>query len=115
MVKIGGKERPVKFGTNAISKFCELQGIDLTGYSLVLVQIANGTVKANDIRDLVYAGLWAACKSAKEDIDFDLYDVGDWLDEIEVDEMVKVFDALAASLPTIDKKKAIEKAKETLS
>lgn len=113
MVKIGGKERGVKFGTNATAKFCELQGIDLTGYSLLLMQIANGSIKMSDIRDLVYAGLWAYCKSNKEEVDFDLYDVGDWLDEIELDEMKKIYDALAASLPTLsdDKKKVIQTEK----
>lgn len=109
LINIGGQERPIKFGTNATAKFCELENLDLTGYGLALFQLSKGTLSGTTLRSLVYAGLYAACKSEKLDVDFDVYDVGDWLDTVDEGEAKKVFEALMLSLPKNEKKKVVKK------
>ena len=104
-INIGKKERPIKFGTNATAKFCELENLDLSGYALALFQVSKGTISGTCLRNLIYAGLYAACKSDKLDVDFDVYDVGDWMDTLDEENANKIFNALAASLPKGEKKR----------
>lgn len=96
-VKIGGKDRPIKFGTNQSSRYCEIRDIDLPQMQDELSDLANSDGSA--IRDLLYSALWAGCKTAKIEVDFDRYDLGDWIDEMDQKEMDKAFQFLINSEP----------------
>lgn len=75
MINIGGKDRPVKYNFNAIIEFEELTGIDLA---------ANDDkqmfTKPKFMRALAFVGLKHGAKVEKQEIDFTIDDVGDWLD-----------------------------------
>jgi hypothetical protein len=93
IIKIGGMDRPVKFGTNQTAIYCDLRGKTLAEYQHELTDLSNVGV----IRDLIYSALFAGCKADKIDIDFDNFDVGEWIDELKPDDMAKIFDSMAKS------------------
>jgi hypothetical protein len=51
-------------------------------------------VEVSFTRDLTYSGLVAGCRTQKTEVDFDTYDVGDWLDEAGIEtgqQIMKLF------------------------
>lgn len=78
--QIGGAKRLIKFGTNASAIFCEKYSISLSEYQSVLKA---DTIQIGHLRDLIWSGLVAGAKYEKKEVDFDAYDVGDWLDDVD--------------------------------
>lgn len=109
-INIGGKKRPFKYGTNASALLCEKRGIQLKDLAIMFNQekLNNYEIDGTEIRDLIWAGLHAGAKSKNIDVDFTEWTVGDWLDDIDVNEFVKVFEAMADS-QSPEKKKVKKK------
>lgn len=95
LIKIGGKERPIKFGTNQSSKYCEVRSVSLAEMQDELSDISKNT--GSEIRDLIFSALWAGAKSDKLEVDFDYIEVGDWIDEMDQGELNKCFQVLVNS------------------
>lgn len=91
-INIGGKLRLVKFGTNASAVFSEKVGKDLSELSAT----------AMTVRDLIWAGLVAGARKRKETVDFDEWDVGDWIDEMDEAQFAKVTQTLTNAQPVGD-------------
>lgn len=90
--KVGGKQRLIKFGTNATSIFCDIRNL-----SLVEAQaITAGAIKPGEMRDVIYSALAAGEIKANPDvndigqIDFTKWDVGDWIDEMPDETLQKI-------------------------
>lgn len=112
-IEIGGKSRPIKFGTNQTSILCELRK-----YTLKELNEVYGPnnwnvdkISAKDIRDLLYSGLYAGSLSSKEHIDFNEFDVGDWMDEAEQTEIQKAMKLYVESLIPKDLRAKIQEAR----
>ena len=103
-IYIGGKERPFKFGFNAIDIFCRDYGLSLDGFIQKFTEISKGKVQPGMIRDIIYAGLASATLMHNEAPGFTKYDVGDWLDELGSEGLSKIMKTLAESFGG-DKKK----------
>ena len=88
-VSIGGRSRLVKFGTNQLALFTQKHNLQLSEVSFGM----------EHIRDLIWSGLVAGAKMRKEDIDFDEWQVGEWIDEMEEAEFNKIIDAFNNSMP----------------
>ena len=130
-IEIGGQDRPVRFGYNALATFN-----DMTGTTIAYLQetfspppevmeeleatkreaLAEGVpaqdltmqalferagvtwqppLTAGQIRALAFAGLADGARKRGETVDFDKYDVGDWLDE-DREAIQKIFQAFNA-------------------
>ena len=121
LITIGGKERPLKFGTNQTAKYCEVRSISLQDYwpGLIKMSLKQTDKKYDDYKDchdiniidLVYSDLWAGAKTEKIDIEFNEFDIGDWMDEIAVEDMTSVFDTLSESNDDGIKDKEVSKKK----
>jgi len=114
-IKIGGKLRPIKFGTNSTALLCELRGITLKDMGVMFSEdrIKNNEITGGEIRDMIYSGLVSAARSKGIEVDFDQYMVGDWIDEMDANELVKAFDVLGQSQPkgsNVTPKKKVRKA-----
>ena len=94
-INIGGKLRPIKFGTNQSARYCQVRGVTLAEMQKELEHIE--TSDGSSIRDLIYSALWAGCKTDKLEVDFDEYDMGDWIDEMGQEELNKIFQVLIDS------------------
>jgi hypothetical protein len=102
-INIGGKERPVYFGWNALAIFEEKTGIGLSDIGDAIS--AGMTTKV--FIDFVYAGLVGGVKKTKSEHDFTSDDVGDWLDDYGVENMGKISEIYMEAMPMVkdDKKK----------
>jgi hypothetical protein len=102
-VEIGGKQRPFKFGFNAIDIFCRERKISIAEFGERVTQISKGSATIGELRDIIYAGLAGGALTSNETISFTCYQVGDWLDELPEGELAKIMEAIAHSVS--DKKK----------
>ncbi len=88
-VSIGGKPRLVKFGTNQLAIFTQMHKVDLSEADFGM----------HHLRDLIYSALVAGAKKKKETVDFDEWEVGEWIDELPDEELQKIVDSFTNSLP----------------
>jgi len=88
-VSIGGKPRLAKFGTNQLAIFTQMHKVDLSEADFGM----------HHLRDLIYSALVAGAKKQKQDVDFDEWEVGEWIDEMEEAELQKVIEAFTNSMP----------------
>jgi len=112
---IGGKKRPIKYGTNSTAILCEIRGITLKDMTNMFSEqkIKDNEITGGEVRDLVFAGLTSGAYSKGEEPDFNRYQVGDWIDEMDADELIKAFEVMGASQPqgsNVTKKKDRRKA-----
>jgi len=75
-VKIGGEERPVKFGFNTLAEFGRKTGITLSG-----LQKLGDTLTIANVITLIWCGLKEGARKEGIPFDVDEVTVGDWLDE----------------------------------
>jgi len=93
-VNIGGKERSLKFGTNQTARYCEVNKCTLDEY---LTDMNFTNMRGDEIRDLIYSGLWAYDITNDAKIDYNRFSVGDWIDEADQKEINSIFQSLADS------------------
>lgn len=105
IVDIGGKQRPFKFGFNAIDIFCKEHGIGISEFGERFAKIGKGSASVGELRDIVYAGLAGGALSSGDKIDFTTYQVGDWMDELPQGELSKMMEAITQSVNVTGKKK----------
>ncbi len=93
-VNIGNELRSLKFGTNSTARYCEVRGCTLNDY----IEDMNLTdMRGDEVRDLIYSGLWAFDITSGKQIDYTRYDVGNWIDDSEQKEINKIFTSLVES------------------
>lgn len=87
-INIGGKSRLFKFGTNATAVFCQTRNIRLNEVQNAL---SPQNMDIESVRDFIYSGLVAGCYTEKINVEFDRYEVGDWIDDMPQEELNKAF------------------------
>ena len=92
-LKIGGKIRTLHFSMNFWANFTDLLGISLDGLGKVF---ENG-ISITAIRALVYSGLLAYDQEEGNEIDYNEYKVGFWLEDVNQDELVKIVNSMTES------------------
>jgi len=98
-IEIGGKERLLKFGINASAVASEAAGKDLH-------ELGASTAS---FRYMIYGALVAGAHKSKQVVDFDVYDVGDWLEDLDEDAYAKINEVITASVPKDDGKPTTKK------
>ena len=93
-VKIGGKDRVVKFGTNATALFCQMHKIGLGQFGTLF---APENLSPVHYRDLIYCALVSGSRKMNEQVDFTPETVGDWIDELSEEELMAIFDVFFSS------------------
>ena len=90
---IGGKQRTLHFSMNFWAAFTDELQISLTEIDKVFSNALN----LNSIRALVYAGLLAYDQEEGNEIDYNLFKVGAWLDDINTDQFNEIINTLMES------------------
>jgi hypothetical protein len=87
-VKIGGEERPVKYGFAALMEFTEANG-----YTMADLDTLGDNMKLKDALFLVWCGLKHGSRVEKKPFSYTIEDVADWLDEkpAAMEEVLNVF------------------------
>lgn len=88
-VLIGGKTRLFKFGINQLAIYSQKHNLSLSEVEMGMSQI----------RDLFWSALVAGAKKKKEEIDFDEWDVGEWIDDMMQEDFDKVVEAMNNATP----------------
>jgi hypothetical protein len=100
-INIGGQQRPVRFGFNALAEFCKLTGVKIGN-----IDALGSNMDFGHIRALVYCGLKDGARKAGVNFNATVEDVGDWMDESK-EAIAEAFDEFIASqapAPTEEKK-----------
>lgn len=78
-LKVENNTIPLKWGTWAMHRFCELENKNL--HQLIEL-LMGGVYEISTIVNIVQASAESGCKSLKKPIDFDNYDVCEWIDKV---------------------------------
>lgn len=108
-IEMGGKERPIRFGTAALYKYEQITGRSAIS-DFAAMQTAGGA-KITTIVDLIGAGLVCGYSEQRMAVDFTELDVADWIgqDQALIDTIMEIF---ADSFPPNEKNKTAPQLKK---
>jgi hypothetical protein len=92
-IKMGGKNRTMHFSMNFWSNFTDDLNIPLDK----LGEIFTNGVSLSTIRSLIYSALLANDQENKSKIEYDKFDVGVWMEDLEADDLDKIVAAMMES------------------
>ena len=92
-LKIGGKNRTLHFSMNFWATYTDLLGISLDEIGGVFEK----GVSLKAIIMLVYAGILTYDQENKKEIDYDNFDVGNWLEVVSADDIENIIKAMTES------------------
>ncbi|QDP54290.1 MAG: hypothetical protein Unbinned5434contig1000_37 [Prokaryotic dsDNA virus sp.] len=90
---IGGKKRTLHFSMNFWSEFTEQLNIPLQDIGLAF---ENG-ISLKGLRALIYSAILANDQEKGNVIDYTIFDVGNWLDDLTPEKINKVVEAMLES------------------
>lgn len=92
-IQLGGKKRTLHFSMNFWVEFTEQLGISLTDIGNVF----NGGMSLSGIRALIYSAIRANDLEQGNEVDYTLYSVGEWLDDLEAEKINEIVEAMMQS------------------
>lgn len=92
-INVGGKKRTLHFSMNFWSEFTEQLGISLQDIGDVF---QNG-ISLKGLRALIYSAILANDQENGNKIDYNIYSVGAWLDELEAESINKIVETMLQS------------------
>lgn len=92
-IKLGGKNRIMHFSMNFWANFTDLLGISLEEIATVFEK----GVSIKMIRSLIYSALLANDQENNNDIDYNEFTVGMWLEDFDASELDNVVKAMMES------------------
>jgi hypothetical protein len=90
---LGGRKRTMHFSMNFWTAFTEEMNVPLDKIG----EVFDGGISLSGIRALIYAGILAHDQEEGNDIDYNIYKVGSWLDEVDASELEKIVQAMLES------------------
>ena len=92
-INVGGKKRTLHFSMNFWSEFTEQLGISLQDIGNVF---QNG-ISLKVLRALIYSAILANDQENGNEIDYNIYSVGAWLDELEAESINEIVETMLQS------------------
>tara|TARA_R100000781_G_scaffold60150_1_gene38450 strand:- start:839 stop:1213 length:375 start_codon:yes stop_codon:yes gene_type:complete len=89
-LKIGGKNRTMHFSMNFWASLTEVLDVGLQD----LEKVFSDKSQLSSIRAIIYCGLLAYDQEEGNEIDYNIYKVGSWLDDLKQDEFQNVMQAM---------------------
>lgn len=89
-LKLGGKNRTLHFSMNFWANFTEAQGVTLDQIG----QIFSQGLSLSAIRDLIYSALLANDQESNNEIEYNKFTVGAWLEDLTGDQLNDIVAAL---------------------
>ena len=89
-LKIGGKNRTLHFSMNFWATFTDMLDISLDEIGGVFEK----GVSLKAIITIVYAGILTYDQENKKEIDYDNFDVGNWLEDVTSEDIEKIIKAM---------------------
>jgi len=92
-LNIGGKNRTMHFSMNFWAAFEQASGFSISEIDKVF----GGGLSLSSMRALVYSGLLAYDQENGNQVDYTIYSVGDWMDEVDQSSMTLIVETLMQS------------------
>ena len=92
-IKLGGKQRTLHFSMNFWANFTEILGIGLSD----LGEVFSGNLSIKAIRALVYSGILTYDQEEGNQIDYNEFKVGVWLEDVTSEQLQEMIEAMAES------------------
>ena len=92
-IKIGGKNRTLHFSMNFWAEFTDQLGVGIEQIG----EVFQKGFSLAQLRALVYSGLVAYDSENNIPVDYNVFKVGMWLDEISSDDITKVINTMSES------------------
>lgn len=92
-IQLGGKKRTLHFSMNFWVEFTEQLGVSLTDIG----DVFNGGMSLSGIRALIYSALRANDLEQGNEMDYTLYSVGNWLEDLEAEKINEIVEAMMQS------------------
>lgn len=92
-LEIGGKNRTLHFSMNFWANFTDILGISLDKIG----DIFEKGISLITLRALFYSAISAHDQEQRNEIDYTIYDVGNWLEDIDASEIEKIVQAMTES------------------
>mgnify|MGYP006908215245 CR=1 FL=1 len=89
-LKIGGEQRTMHFSMNFWASLTETLDVAIEE----LDKVFTGKLQLSSIRAIIYCGLLAYDQEEGNEIDYNIYKVGSWLDDLPQDEFQKIMTAM---------------------
>ena len=89
-LKIGGEQRTMHFSMNFWASLTETLDVAIEE----LDKVFTGKLQLSSIRAIIYCGLLAYDQEEGNEIDYNIYKVGSWLDELPQDEFQNIMTAM---------------------
>ena len=89
-LKLGGKNRTLHFSMNFWANFTEAQGVALDQIGEIFSQ----GLSISAIRDLIYSALLANEKENNNELDYNKFTVGAWLEDLTGEQLNDIVSAL---------------------
>ena len=93
-ISLGGKDRTLHFSMNFWCHYTDSLNVSINDLEKVF---NTDNFSMSSIRALIYSGLIAYDKEEKNPIDYDEYDVGNWLEDLDTEKIKLVMDAMMQS------------------
>ena len=90
---MGGKQRTLHFSMNFWSNFTDILNIPLEG----LADVFSEGIKLSTIRTLIYAGLLAYDQEEGNEIDYNEFKVGMWLEDFSSEKLENIVQTMMQS------------------
>lgn len=90
---LGGKKRTLRFNMNFWAEFTDQLGIGLEQ----LGEVFESGISISAIRALVYSALITNDRESGNEIDYNIYSVGSWLDDLDASELESIMGAMMES------------------
>lgn len=92
-LKLGGKNRNMHFSMNFWANFTEILGVSLEDIG----QVFNNGMSISKIRTLMYSGLLAYDQEEGNEIDYNEFQVGAWLEDMPAEKLEDIINAMLES------------------
>jgi len=92
-IEMGGKERTLHFSMNFWANFTEILGIGLSE----LGEVFSGNLSIKAIRALVYSGILTYDQEEGNEIDYNEFKVGVWLEDVTSEQLQGIIEAMGES------------------
>lgn len=92
-IQLGGKKRTLHFSMNFWVEFTEQLGVSLTDIG----DVFNGGMSLSGIRALIYSAIRANDLEQGNEVDYTLYSVGNWLEDLEAEKINEIVEAMMQS------------------
>jgi hypothetical protein len=92
-LNIGGKNRTLHFSMNFWAAFEQASGFSISEIDKVF----GGGLSLSSMRALVYSGLLAYDQEKGNQVDYTIYSVGDWMEDVNQDQLTLIVETLMQS------------------